>query len=131
MFLDANIFINAFHSTGRTGQLCRKLLGRITNGEQVATTSPLVLDEVLYFFIDAKGLAFAERILANLLKTESLHILSVDRSTLLLLPQYLKQGLAPRDALHAATMHANAIDAICSFDHDFDRIKGISRQEPK
>jgi len=35
-----------------------------------------------------------------------------------------------RDALHAAGVECHSLDAICSFDRDFDRIRGIRRIEP-
>lgn len=35
-----------------------------------------------------------------------------------------------RDALHAAVVMAEGLEAICSYDPDFDRIKGIVRREP-
>lgn len=35
-----------------------------------------------------------------------------------------------RDALHAAVVECHSLDAICSFDRDFDRIRGIRRIEP-
>ena len=36
-----------------------------------------------------------------------------------------------RDALHAAVVLEHNLDAICSFDHDFDRIRAIRRIEPR
>lgn len=38
--------------------------------------------------------------------------------------------LMARDALHAAVVESHALEAICSFDQDFDRIRGIRRIEP-
>jgi predicted nucleic acid-binding protein len=35
-----------------------------------------------------------------------------------------------RDALHAAVVECHSLEAICSFDRDFDRIRGIRRIEP-
>lgn len=35
-----------------------------------------------------------------------------------------------RDALHAAVVEFHSLEAICSFDHDFDPIRGIRRIEP-
>jgi predicted nucleic acid-binding protein len=35
-----------------------------------------------------------------------------------------------RDALHAAVVIEERLDAICSYDRDFDRITGIVRIEP-
>jgi len=38
-----------------------------------------------------------------------------------------KYALKPRDALHCATMQENEIEAIASFDKDFDKVKEIKR----
>jgi predicted nucleic acid-binding protein len=39
-------------------------------------------------------------------------------------------GLMARDALHAAVVEIHAMEAICSYDRDFDIIKSIRRIEP-
>lgn len=39
-------------------------------------------------------------------------------------------GLMARDALHAAVVELNHLEAICSFDRDFDAIPTIRRIEP-
>ena len=38
--------------------------------------------------------------------------------------------LMARDALHAAVVEIHELEAVCSFDRDFDRIKSIRRIEP-
>lgn len=38
--------------------------------------------------------------------------------------------LMARDALHAAVCRQADLDAICSYDRDFDQIKGLKRLEP-
>ncbi len=40
------------------------------------------------------------------------------------------QSLQARDALHAAVALHHGLDAICSFDRDFDQIQGLNRIEP-
>lgn len=39
-------------------------------------------------------------------------------------------GLMARDALHAAVAEAHGLEAICSYDRDFDRLPGLERIEP-
>lgn len=51
----------------------------------------------------------------------------VDRARILL-DKY--EGLMARDALHAAVVETNALEGICSYDRDFDRITSIHRTEP-
>ena len=38
--------------------------------------------------------------------------------------------LMARDALHAAVVEVHGLDAICSYDRDFDKVEGIRRIEP-
>jgi predicted nucleic acid-binding protein len=40
-------------------------------------------------------------------------------------------GLAARDAVHAAVVLAHGLDSICSFDRDFDAVRGLRRIEPR
>ncbi len=52
----------------------------------------------------------------------------LDRARLLL-DEY--GNLMARDALHAAVVQRHSLEAICSFDRDFDQIRGIRRIEPE
>ncbi|MCI0414362.1 type II toxin-antitoxin system VapC family toxin [bacterium] len=45
-----------------------------------------------------------------------------------ILDQY--QNLMARDALHAAVIQLHDIESFCSYDRDFDDIRGIRRAEP-
>ena len=40
------------------------------------------------------------------------------------------EELMARDALHAAVAQIHSLEAICSYDRDFDRIRGLRRIEP-
>jgi len=131
MFLDANIFIYAYLGSGeQKTRSCRKLLGRISSGEQRATTSALVAEEVLHIFLGRKGKAFAFRVLKNILDNPNLEVLPLDEKALMLSPEFIEAGLGSADALHAAAMKANGEATICSFDRGFDRAPGIRRKEP-
>ena len=131
MFLDANVFINYYVSKSSDGIACASLMRRISSGEQKACTSPLVIDEVIYYLIGKRGLPFAQKALQNILINQNIQMLPIDHHVLSRLPEYLGQGMAPRDAMHAATMRVYSISTICSFDRAFDKVKGIRRQEPK
>ena len=47
----------------------------------------------------------------------------------MLMDQYSE--LMARDALHAAVVECHSLDGICSFDRDFDQIRGLRRIEPR
>ena len=131
MFLDANIFIYAFAGLGENqSRASKKLIGKITSGEQRATTSALVAEEVLHFFLEKQGKTLALRVLKNILENKNITIFPLDERTLSLVPEFIEAGLGSADALHAATMKANGEAAICSFDKGFDGVPGIRRKEP-
>lgn len=131
MFLDSNVLINHFISRDRAGLDATALMKRIARGEQKASISPLVVDEVLYSLMGLRGPDFAKRALKTIMMNQNIAILPVDSRALFVLPEYLDAGLEPRDALHAATMQVHGISTICSFDRHFDGKKGIKRQVPR
>jgi len=130
MFLDSNIFIHYFISNSREGPLCASLMRRISTGEQHASTSPLVLDEVIFVLKRERGLEFAKKALNSILINQNIEVLPIDNAVLMRLPEYLDL-LEPRDAMHAATMRVYSISTICSFDRAFDKVKGIRKQVPR
>jgi len=131
MFLDANIFIYAyFGASGRQADACGKLLEKVLSGEQRATTSVLVAEEVLHFFVENKGKAMALQVLRNISENQNLAKLPVDGRVLMLVPEFIEAGLGSADALHAAVMKANGEAVICSFDRGFDSAPGLRRKEP-
>jgi len=131
MFLDANIFIYAYLGSGeRKTHSCRKLLDKINIGEQRATTSALVAEEVLHIFLSMRGKSFAFRVLKNIIENPNLEVLPLDEKALTLSSEFIEAGLGSADALHAATMKANGETTICSFDRGFDSAPGLRRKEP-
>ena len=131
MFIDANVFINAKISSRDEGRASAELLKKIDSGEQNAATSPLVLNEVLYIIQKMRDLEAAERAWNSIQRINHLSILPIDRKVMTYVLGYVKSGLEPQDAFHAATMKANGISTICTYDKGFDKIFGIKRIEPK
>jgi predicted nucleic acid-binding protein len=131
MFLDSNVFIHLYEADGKKGAECSRLFKRIAAGEQNAVTSPLVFDEVIYYFLDVRGLPFVEKIWRHMTTLSHLEVLPVDEKVTEHVMKFVKAGMAPRDAFHAATMYANGVDTICSYDKGFDHVPSIKRQEPR
>lgn len=131
MFLDSNVIIKAQLSHAGEGKACAALLRKIHAGEQNAVTSPLVFNEVFYVLKGLRGLQAAEEAWNNLLSIQHLVILPIDQKVMGHVIGYVKAGLEPQDAFHAATMKANGIGTICSYDKGFDRLSDLKRQEPK
>jgi len=131
VFLDANIFIYAYAEPSQKGMHCAALLERVKNGQQNATTSGLVINEVLYFFITHYSLDKVEKVHRSITSLENLSILPVNDKVTVKAIDFILQGMEITDAYHAATMSANHIETICSYDTHFDSAKGIRRQAPK
>ncbi|MFA6489475.1 MAG: type II toxin-antitoxin system VapC family toxin [Candidatus Micrarchaeia archaeon] len=131
MFIDANIFIYAYTDSLEKGKKSRALLDRVARGEQHATTSALVINEVFYFLQEARGIAGVEDAHKHVSSLNALSVLPIDEKTAIASIHYIKDGLQVTDAFHAATMKLAGIGVICSYDRDFDKVKGITRQEPK
>ncbi len=131
MFIDANIFIYAYVSSDKRKMACKAILDKIALGEQHASTSPLAMDEVLYYVLERYGLEKAEGVWERMLRMPNLSILAIDSWVTSHVFSFVKAGLDPRDAFHAACMKANGISTICSYDAGFDKISSINRQEPK
>ena len=131
MFLDSNVLIYLYIGPGREAESCKRLHARLVRGEQSAITSPMVLDEVVYHLMQRRGLEFALSAWASIRKTPNLKVVPIDDTVLVHVPDLMRQGLEPHDAFHAAVMKANGLSVICSYDKDFDKVKGIKRQAPK
>ena len=130
MFIDANVFIYAVRASDETGKKSRAFLERVIKGEQHASTSVLVLNEVLFFFLQADK-AIAIEAWNRFSALPNLDILPLDAHSCRFVPEFVSAGLRPNDAFHASAMKSAGIISICSFDSDFDKIRGLKRQEPK
>jgi len=131
MFIDANVFIYAYVDSLERGRKSRALLDKVAKGEQHATTSALVMNEVFHFLQETRGMSGVEDAHKHISSLSALSVLSIDEKTASASVNYMKDGLQATDAFHAATMKLAGIGVICSYDRDFDKVKGIKRQEPK
>ncbi|VVC02290.1 PIN domain protein [uncultured archaeon] len=95
-----------------------------------ASTSVLVLNEVLHYFSKNYSPQAGLSVFSNIRKTPNLGILGVQAEDLELVAQIVKVGLDATDAYHAAVLQSNGIDTICSYDKGFDKVKTFRRQEP-
>ncbi len=130
MFIDANIFIASLGRDERARR-CQAYLKRVDSGEQNATTSVLVLDEVLHHLAEKYGgHAPSEAAVRHLLEIGHLSILAVNERNLRDALVFFASGLEPHDSLHLAVMKEHGISAILSFDKDFDKLKSVKRMEP-
>ena len=133
-FIDTCVFLRYLTKDApNKAARCYELLQRVKRKEAQAVTSEAVLAEVVYV-LSSRTLYKQprERVRALLLPIVSLPALHVPhrRAFLRALDLYASTSLDLEDALSVAHMERLKVTTILSYDHDFDRIKGIERREP-
>lgn len=131
ILVDANILMYAAGASHPHKAPSVHVLEQIANGEVAATIDTEVLQEILHRY-RAIGRWADGRLVFDLARRLFPAVLPVtaavmDRARALL---DADASIMARDAVHAAVVLEQRLDAICSFDRDFDRITGIVRVEP-
>lgn len=107
-------------------------LESVAEGRLEATVDTEVLQEILHRYRALNRWADGKKVydLARQIFPAVFPITSeiLDRARILL-DEY--DSLMARDALHAAVVEINSLEAICSYDRDFDLITTIRRTEPE
>ena len=112
MFIDSNIFLYALSVGGKKEEKCRAFLDKIAKGEQNSVISALVLDEIAWVISEKGGEMAAIKTWEKVMTIPNLKIIEINESVVRSVPFFLKQGLDPRDAIHAATIRRQ--EDICS-----------------
>jgi len=106
-------------------------LERVASGEEDAVLDAETLQEILHRYRaldrweDGRTLFDLAHTLFPVVLPIGFDVLDRARSLLDTYPH-----LMARDALHAAVVLVHELDAICSFDRDFDPVAGVRRIEP-
>ena len=131
MFVDANVFIFAILDGKEKGTRCRNLLDSIAHGQK-ATTSCLVIDEIMWSLMRNRRANLIEMAVKNLYEMPNLEIVAVPfNAPLSAVKNMMDFQLKPRDAMHLATMQHYGISSIATDDADFEGVKGIKKIIPK
>lgn len=131
ILVDANILMYAAGAPHPNKAPSVRLLEQVAAGEVEATIDAEVLQEILHRYRaidrwdDGKQVYDLTRRLFPVVIPVTVAIL--DRARLLLDADATTMA---RDALHAAVVIEERLDAVCSYDRDFDRIRGVVRIEP-
>ena len=111
---------------------CASFLERVGAGKVPAVIDAEVLQEILHRYRAirrwSEGRHVYDSVRAIVPEVLPISTEVLDRARELL-DEYDK--LMARDALHAAVAECHSLEAICSFDQDFDQIRGIRRIEPR
>jgi predicted nucleic acid-binding protein len=131
ILIDANILMYAAGAPHPHKAPSVRLLEQIAEGEVVATIDAEVLQEILHRYRaigrweDGKHVYDLTRRLFPVVLPVTAAVM--DRARALL---DAHATIMARDALHAAVVLEERLDAVCSYDRDFDRIAGVRRVEP-
>ncbi len=132
ILIDANILMYAAGAPHRCKQPSARLLQRVADGEIDALIDAELLQEILHRYRAIGRWADGKQVydLARQIFPTVLPITAdiMDRARELLDEH---DGMMARDALHAAVVLSEGLDAICSYDRDFDGIVGVRRIEPE
>jgi len=131
ILVDTNVIMYAAGAEHPRKRPSVALLGRVARGEVEATIDAEVLQEILHRY-RAIGRWEDGRRVYDLAR-------QLFRSVVPVTPEVLDRArkildtdrrIMARDALHAAVVMSEGLEAVCSWDRDFDRIKGLVRREP-
>lgn len=131
ILLDANVFMYAMGAPHPHKGPSLALLTRVVDGEVPATVDAEVLQEILRRYRAIRRWDDGKEVydLARIAVPNVLPITAETADAARRLMD-LHRGLTARDALHAATCSVAGLDAICSYDRDFDVIADLVRLEP-
>ena len=131
ILVDSNIFMYAAGAPHPHKQPCLDFLRRAAAGEVEVTLNSEVLQEILHRYRALnrwpEGRQAYDQARRIVPLTIPITVEVLDRSRRLL-DECAR--LMSRDALHAAVVEIHRLDAICSYDRDFDQISRLRRIEP-
>ena len=130
--MDSNVLLYAAGAAHPFKSRSTALLRLVAEGRMEAAIDAETLQEILHRY-RALGRWDEGRTVYDLARTIFSAIIPVTGEVLdqarLLMDKH--SSIMARDALHAAVVLEHSLDAICSFDRDFDRIRSIRRIEPR
>ena len=132
LLVDANIFLELMLGQSRSKE-CKEFLSNVAKGKIKAATTDFVIDSVGVIMEDRGSSAGSiRRFFASLLLYKGLVIHNLDLQGRILAASAMEsEGLNFDDATSFAAMRRLGISEIISFDRHFDKVRGITRIEPK
>ena len=128
ILVDSNVLMYAAGTDHPNKAAAVDFLERVAAGEVSATVDAEALQEIIHRYRSLNRWAEGRRVysLARSLFPEVLAVNGkvMDRAKELVDDDI---SLSARDALHAAVVNIYKLDGICTFDRDFDRIRGCRR----
>jgi predicted nucleic acid-binding protein len=129
--VDSNVFMYAAGATHTFKLRSSRFLEAVAEGKNEAVIDAETLQEILHRYRAIRRWAEGREVY-DMVRTLFPAVILITAEVLdrarLLLDEH--PHLMARDALHAAVVECHSLEAICSFDRDFDRVRGIRRVEP-
>lgn len=131
ILVDANVLMYAAGAPHPSKARSVRFLERVAEGEEDAVLDAEVLQEVLHRYRaldrweDGRTVFDSARTLFPVVLPITVEVLDRARTLMDAYPHLLA-----RDALHAAVVIHHELEAVCSFDTDFDPVAGVRRIEP-
>jgi len=129
LYLDSNVFLYATLSHEEIGRRARALLLDVQQGKELACSSALTFDEVVWVVKQFRSLE--DGIVAGeaFLNFPNLRLTTVDDSLIEFALELIKKyRLDPRDSIHAASAILEKVEVMISTDQHFDKIVGLRRK---
>ncbi len=131
ILVDANILMYSAGTEHPNKAPSIRFLERVVRGEIDAALDAEVLQEILHRYRALNRWSLGRRVYDHARQIFSV-VLPVTAETLDIARMLLdsNERISARDALHAAVVEANRLEAICTFDRGFDLVHAIHRVEP-
>ena len=131
ILIDAGVIIHAAGTDHPAKAPSVAMLQGIARGDIEATTDAHVMAEILEHYRSAGRPDDAKRVY-DLTRRIFPHLLPVTAAVIDRARRILDSDprLETRNAIHAAVVMTEGMEAVCSYDRGFDRIMGIVRKEP-
>ena len=129
--VDSNIFMYAAGRAHPNQAASAAFLERVAEGKVKAAVDAEVLQEILHRY-QALERWDEGRLVYDAARTLFPDVLPITAEVMDRARRYLDQypALTARDAVHAAVTDVYDLKSICTFDRDFDRVRGFRRVEP-
>ncbi len=131
ILIDSNIFMYAAGADHPNKKPSIRFLEQVSRGQVQVATNAEVLQEILHRYRALQRWEAGRRVydLARRIVPVVIPITAeIADAARALLDRY--PTIMARDAIHAAVVVCSSLQAICSYDRDFDGIVEVQRQEP-
>ena len=132
ILIDAGVIIHAAGTEHPAKAASVAMLQSVASGEVEATTDAHVLGEILQHY-RAIGRPDDGKRVYDLVRQIFPNVLPLNAPVMDRARRILDSDprLDARNAIHAAIVMTEGMEAVCSYDRGFDRIMGIVRREPR